>query len=182
MSLFRERPHIWKHRTAERIHQMAAEEPMATPQAPEEWGEVVDPFPGGLVCGPGTLRGVVAVNQTQSVDDVTIALTTLERFQQGARLRFLAHTSDPKKRKGLTVLDVLVVDDQGRRYRDALLDARREGNRAEGALAIAPAIPRDVGSLTVTIGTVGDGRKPTDALPGPWVFPIQLTQPAPAPV
>ena len=183
VSLFRERPHIWKHRSAERIHQMAADTPMATPRPPEEWGDVVDPFPAGLVFSPGTLRGVVAVNQTQSVEDVTISLTTLERYQQGARLRFLAHTADPKKRKWLQALDdVLVVDDQGRRYRQAVLDARREGNRVEGAMAVAPAVPKDVGSLTITVGTVGDHRKPSESLQGPWVFPIQLSQPASAPV
>ena len=55
---FRERPQIWKHRTADRIHQMAGDAPMAVPQEPEEWGEVVQPFPQGLVFSPGTLRGV----------------------------------------------------------------------------------------------------------------------------
>ncbi|MCU0308430.1 MAG: hypothetical protein MUE51_11805 [Thermoleophilia bacterium] len=182
VTLFRERPHIWKHRTAERIHQLAADTPMAQPTPPSEWGQVVDPFPNGLVFSPGTLRGVVAVNQTQSVEDVTISLTVLERYQQGGRLRFLAHTADPRKRKWLSVLDdVLVVDDQGRRYREGLLESRREGNRVDGALALAPGIPRDVAALTVTVGTVGDGRKPSESLRGPWVFPIQLTQPAPAP-
>ncbi|HJZ61138.1 MAG TPA: hypothetical protein VKD47_03165 [Miltoncostaeaceae bacterium] len=179
MSLFRERPHIWKHRSGERIHQLAADIPMAQPREPESWGDVPDPFPQALVFSPGTLRGVVALNQTESIDDVTVALTSLERYQNGARLRYLAHTSDPKKRKPLGALDVLVVDDQGRRYRTALVDVEREGNRVEGSLAIAPAIPRDTVHLTVTIGTMGE-RGSHDGLPGPWVFPIQLPAQAPA--
>jgi hypothetical protein len=174
VALFRESPHIWKHRSAERIHQMAADEPMAAPREPEEWGEVVEPFPQALTFSPGTLRGVVPVNQTEVVDDVTIALTVLERYQQGARVRFLAHAADPKKRKSLGVLDVLAVDDQGRRYRVATLDVKREGNRAEGVIALAPAIPRDATRLTITIGTVGNGRR-DENVSGPWVFPIQLS-------
>ena len=173
VALFRESPHIWKHRSAERIHQLSADEPMAAPREPEEWGEVVDPFPQALVFSPGTLRGVVPVIQTEAVADVTVALTALERYQQGARIRYLAHAADPKKRKSLGALDVLVVDDQGRRYRTAALDVKKEGNRSEGALVLAPAIPRDVTRLTVTIGTVGDGKR-DESVAGPWVFPIQL--------
>jgi hypothetical protein len=171
VSLFRERPHIWKHRSAERIHALAADTPMAAPVEPTEWGEIVHPFPQALVFSPGTLRGVTPVDQTQSVDGVTLALTALERYQDGARIRFLAHTADAKKRKQVgAVCDVVAVDEQGRRYKVANLDSRRDGNRAEGALALAPAIPRDVGSITVTVGSLGDAR-----LPGPWVFPIQLS-------
>ena len=130
----------------------------------------VSPFPQALVFSPGTLRGVTPVDQTLSVDDVTLALVALERYQDGARLRWLAHTKDPKKKKGLgTPAGVEVVDDAGRRYRAAALESRRDGHRAEGALALAPAIPRDVDAITVTVGNVGDAR-----LAGPWVFPIQL--------
>jgi hypothetical protein len=174
VALFRESPHIWKHRSAERIHQLAGDAPMAVPREPEEWGEVVEPFPQGLTFSPGTLRGVVPIIQTEAVDDVTIALTSLERYQQGARARFLAHAADPKKRKSLAVLDVLAVDDQGRRYRTATVDLKKEGNRAEGTLVMAPAIPRDVTQMTITIGTVGNGKR-DENLPGPWVFPIQLS-------
>jgi hypothetical protein len=172
ISLFRERPHIWKHRTADRIHQLAADQPMADPREPEEWGAVPEPFPQGLVFSPGTLRGVVSVNRTESIDDVTVTLTVLERYQNGARLRYLAHTADAKRRKQIGGgPDVLVVDDLGRRYRTAPLECRRDGNRAEGVVAVAPAIPREVNALTITVGSIGDGR---DAIPGPWVFPVQL--------
>jgi hypothetical protein len=171
ISMFRERPHIWKHRTAERIHAMAGDAPMAAPTEPREWGEVVEPFPQALTFSPGTLRGVTAVDQTLSVDEVTLALTAIERYQDGARMRYLAHTKDPRKRKHLGApSDVLVVDEAGRRYRVACLESRRDGNRAEGALALAPAIPKDVGAITVTVGSLGDAR-----LAGPWVFPIQLS-------
>jgi hypothetical protein len=170
VSLFRERPHIWKHRTAERIHALAADTPMAAPVEPSEWGDVVEPFPQALVFSPGTLRGVTSIDQTQSIDGVTLAVTSLERYQDGARLRFLAHTADAKKRKQVgAVHDVLAVDQAGGRGRGAGRGTRRDGNRAEGSLALGPAIPRDVTSITVTVGSLGDAR-----LPGPWVFPIQL--------
>lgn len=148
---------------------MAGDAPMAAPQEPEEWGEVVSPFPQALVFSPGTLRGVTPVDQTVSIDDVTLSLVALERYQDGARLRWLAHTKDTKKKKLGPPGHMEVVDEAGRRYRVAPLESRREGHRAEGALALAPAIPTDVGAITVTVGDVGDAR-----LPGPWVFPIQL--------
>jgi hypothetical protein len=170
VSMFRERPQIWKHRNADRIHAMAGDAPMAVPQEPAEWGEVVDPFPQALVFSPGTLRGVVPVDQTISVDGVTLSLVALERYQDGARLRYLSQTKDPKRRKHLCDPSaVSVVDDAGRRYRVAQLEGRRDGTRAEGALALAPAIPKDVGAMTVTVGSLGDDR-----LAGPWIFPIQL--------
>lgn len=176
ISLFRERPHIWKHRSAERIHQLAADQPMADPREPETWGEVAEPFPQSLVFAPGTLRGVEAINRTESVEETTVAITAMERYQQGARLRYLAHTADPKRRKQLgSAPDLLVVDDQGRRYRTAAIDVRRDGNRAEGVMAIAPGIPREVVAMTITVGSIGDGR---DAIPGPWIFPIQFSEPA----
>jgi hypothetical protein len=178
VSLFRERPHIWKHRSADRIHAMAGDLPMAMPRESTEWGEVPQPFPQALVFSPGTLRGVVPINQTQSVGGVTISLTVLERYQQGARLRFLAHAVDAKRKKHLaTPHDVAVVDESGRPYRVAPLEIRREGGRAEGVLVLAPAIPKDVSAITVTIGSLGDARAP-----GPWVFPIQIADRIPAEV
>jgi hypothetical protein len=175
VALFREQPHIWKHRTADRIPAMA--EPPAGPPDTTEWGEVPTPFPDALIFTPGTLRGVVPVHQTQSIDGVTIALTALERYEQGARLRFLAHAADQKRRAHLATVDeVLAVDEHCRRYQVAPLDVRREGNHAEGALVLGPAPPRDVSSLTVTIGSLGDARAP-----GPWVFPIRMAAPAGAP-
>jgi hypothetical protein len=175
VALFRDQPHIWKHRSADRIHAMAAESP-PTAGEPAEWGEVPAPFPDALVFSPGTLRGVVPVHQTQSIDGVTIALTALERYDQGARLRFLAHAADQRRRAHLATVDeVLAVDERCRRYLVAPLEVRRQGNHAEGALALAPALPRDVGALTVTIGSLGQARAP-----GPWVFPIPVAAPAAA--
>jgi hypothetical protein len=173
VALFRESPHIWKHRSAERINRLAADEPMADVRDPQEWGEVAEPFPESLTFNPRTLRGVVPVIQTEVMDGVTIALTALERYEQCARVRYLAHAEDPRKRGGMGALDVLAVDDLGRRYRTATVDVTQEGNRSEGALVIAPAIPRDVTRLTITIGTVG-GRSRGEDVAGPWVFPISL--------
>ncbi len=74
-----------------------------------------------------------------------------------------------------------VQDDHDRMYRVELIDVRRGGNRIEGALDVAPAIPRDVDGLTVRIGGVRDPKRIDDALTGPWAFPFPLTQPAPTP-
>lgn len=173
VALFRESAHIWKHRSAERIIQQAAENGISDPREPEQWGEVLEPFPEALSLTPDALRGVVPVIQTEALDGVTIALTVIERFDHGARVRYLAHAADPRKRGVMDALDVVAVDDQGRRYRTATIDVVREGNRSEGALMLAPAIPRDVVRLTITIGTVGD-RSLGEDVSGPWVFPISL--------
>lgn len=167
VGLFREHPHIWKHRSPGAIASGAGE-----PLVPlEEWGEVPQPFPGALALTPSTLRGVVAVNQTQTVDGLDIALTALERHEAGARLRYLAHARDADSRRRMRVLDVLAVDDHGRRYEVAPLDSGGEGNHLEGALAIAPAIPEAVSALTVAIGTVASAEARSS---GPWLFPIPL--------
>jgi hypothetical protein len=181
VSLFRERPDIWKHRTADRIHALAADQPMAHPREASSWGQVVDPFPQALAFGPATLRGVVALNQTQSTEDVTISLTALERYQQGARVRYLAHASEPKRRRQLDRLDVTAVDDQGRTYRTAVLEGRKDGSRVEGAVAIAPAIPRDVEVLAMSFAPAGDGRRSHDQAPWRLLYAIQLAVAAPAP-
>jgi hypothetical protein len=181
VSLFRERPDIWKHRTADRIHALAADQPMAHPREPSSWGKVVDPFPQGLAFGPATLRGVVALNQTQSTEDITISLTALERYQQGARLRYLAQAGDPKRRKQLERLDVTAVDDEGRTYRVAALEGRKDGSRHEGSVAIAPAIPREAEVLAVSFAPAVDGRRNHDQAPWRLLFAIQLAVPAPAP-
>lgn len=138
---------------------------------------MVDPFPAALALTPEALRGVVPVIQTEAMGGVTIALTALERFASGARVRYLAHAADPRKRGTLDALDVLAVDDQGRRYRTATIDVTRDGDRAEGSLVLAPAIPGDVVRLTITIGTVGDRSRGEDVA-GPWVFPIPLSSSA----
>lgn len=181
ISLFRECPHIWKHRSAERIHQMAQDVPMAAPNASDEWGEVVEPFPGALVFSPGTLRGVVAIDQTDSVGEITVALTVLERYSEGARLRFLVQSGEPRKRKHMNLVGVEITDDRGRSYRTALLESGHDGSTAEGTLAIAPGMPRDVASLTIRIEGVGDPKKPGEAAAGPWSFPVQLAAAAAQP-
>ena len=175
ISLFRECPHIWKHRSAERIHQMAQDVPMAAPHESDDWGEVVEPFPGALVFSPGTLRGVVAIDQTDSVGDVTVSLTALERYADGARLRFMVQSGEARKRKHLNLVGVEITDDRGRSYRTAVLDLSHDGSRLEGALALAPAIPRDVADLTIRVAGVGDPKKPADAAQGPWSFPVQMS-------
>ncbi len=181
ISLFRECPHIWKHRSAERIHQMAQDVPMASPNQREDWGEVVEPFPGALVFRPGTLRGVVAIDQTDSRGEVTIALTVLERYSDGARLRFLVQSDEVRRRKHLNLVGLEVFDDLGRRYRTAILEVAQDGNRMEGVVVLAPAIPRDAGDLTVQIAAIGDPRKPADVAPGPWTFALQLAHAAQQP-
>lgn len=167
VEMFRESPHVWKHRSPEMI-------PAPDGPAPEEWGEVPDAFPHRSGFRPTTLRRVVAVNQVQSVDDLHIALTALECHEACARLRYIAHASNPATRRQMTVLDVVVVDDRGRRYAVDTGDAHAEGNHLSGALAIAPAVPDDVHHLTVTIGTVADGDGGPLRAQGPWVFPIAL--------
>jgi hypothetical protein len=74
----------------------------------------------------------------------------------------------------MTVLDVVVVDDRGRRYAVDTGEGSAEGNHLTGALAIAPGIPADVGHITVTIGTVADADSEGLRALGPWVFPIPL--------
>jgi len=169
VSLFRESPQIWKHRSADAIAR-AQDEP-----APRDgWGEVPEPFPQSMAFSPSTLCDVVPVNQVQTVEGLAIALTALERHDDGARLRYMCHASDARGRKEMCVLDVIAVDDAGRLYRVAPVEARTEGNRLDGAFAVAPAIPRDVGRLTVTVGTVGDEWEGRERVSGPWVFPIPL--------
>ena len=167
VEMFRESPHVWKHRSPEMI-------PPPEGPAAEEWGDVPESFPHRSAFRPATLRRVVAVNQVQSVEDLHIALTALECHEGCARLRYIAHASDPATRRQMTVLDVVVVDDQGRRYAVDTGEGRPEGNHLTGALAIAPAIPVDVRQITVTIGTVADGDAGGLRALGPWVFPIAL--------
>jgi hypothetical protein len=169
VALFREAPGIWKHRSPDSIPPGEA-----AVAAPEDWGTVPEPFPQALSFGPGTLRGVVPVGQVQSVAGLDIALTALERHDDGARLRFMCRASDAATRRRMSVLDVIAVDDSARLYRVACTESSPEGNRLEGAFALAPAIPETVALLTVTIGTVGDEGGPGASVPGPWVFPIPL--------
>ena len=170
VSLFRETPGIWKYRSPDAVPPSDAL--AATPA--EDWGAVPEPFPEALAFGPGTLRAVVPVGQVQSVAGLDIALTSLERHDEGARLRFMCRASDAATRRRMSVLDVIAVDDRARLYRVACAESVPEGNRLEGAFALAPAIPETVAILTVTIGTVGDEGGLERSVPGPWVFPIPL--------
>jgi len=180
ISMFRECPHIWKHRGADRIHQMAADVPMATPFAQPGWTEVVDPFPGALVFSPGTLRGVDVIDQVQAAGQMTLAITSLERYRDGARARFMVQAPEARKRKQLQLLDVHVRDDLGRTYTTAVIDGHHDQNRVEGALVIGPGVPADAHEVVITVGAVGDPRHRDEAAAGPWEFPVQLGHPLPA--
>lgn len=172
VELFRDNPTVWKYRTPDAIP--AA--PIADAIPADDWGaDVGEPFPEALVFGPATLRAVVPVNQTQSVSGLDIALVSLERHDGGGRLRYMCHASSSLTPTEMSVLDVIAVDDAGRLYRVAGVERRPEGNRLEGALVVAPAIPPDVRLLTVSIGTVWDTHEGLVQTPGPWVFPIPLT-------
>lgn len=171
IELFRESPNIWKHRSPDTIAAPDAE----LTEPPEAWGEVPEPFPEALTLGPASLREVVAVNQIQSIGGLDIAMVSLERHDAGARLRYMCHASDARTRTEMCMLDVIAVDDAGRLYRVACTESRPEGNRLEGALLIAPAIPAGVLRLTVTVGTVWHDGEGERQISGPWLFPIPLT-------
>ena len=173
VEMFRENPAVWKHRSFATVDAPAPEEA----DEAEDWGAVPEPFPEAVLLVPATLRTVVPVSQAQSAGGLDIALVALERHDGGARLGYMCHASDARTRGEMRMLDVIAVDDSGRRYRVASTDSRTEGNRLRGNLVVAPAIPRDVRRLTITIGTVrddGDGPRSTS---GPWVFPIPLAPP-----
>ena len=171
VELFRSNPNIWKYRTPDAIPAAPAAEGTPT----EQWAEVLEPFPEALVFGPSTLEGVVPVNQIQSVGGLDIALVALERHEGGGRLRYMCHASSARTRTEMCMLDVIAVDDAGRLYRVASVESVPEGNRLEGALVLAPAIPLGVRLLTISIGTVWDTHEGLVQTPGPWVFPIPLT-------
>jgi hypothetical protein len=171
VALFRERPEVWKHRSSE-----AVPWPDTPPAPPEEVQEIPAGFPDALALGPATLRTVHPVNQIQSIEGLTIALTVLELHEECARLRYLAHATDARTRRQMRVLDVVACDDTGCRYQVAVPPPRSEGNRFDGDLLLAPGLARDRSRLTVTVGTVagepGDGER----ISGPWVFPISLSR------
>ncbi len=177
LELFRESPRIWKHRTADAIRAriVALRAEAAARPEPDTWGQVGDPADMALDLSPDTLRGVVALGMVESIGQITVALLSLERYRDVARLRYLAHTTDSAQRGSLAALDVLAVDERGRRYRSASLGVERAGNRLEGVIVLAPAIPRDATALTITIGTIGTTGP--DGNVGPWVFPVKLPTP-----
>jgi hypothetical protein len=176
LAVFRESPNIWKYRNPDTIHARLAELATRERPDPDSWQDVPDPADVRLDVSPSTLQGVVALGQIESIADVTVALLSLERYKDFSRLRYLAHTDDAVRRGSIAALDVLAVDDRGRRYRTASLAVERAGSRLEGVIVLAPGIPRDVVNVTITIGTLGEAG-PTGVL-GPWVFPIQLGTPS----
>jgi hypothetical protein len=172
IALFRDHPNVWKHRSGAHIDR-AMPAPDAPPVPAEQWGAVPDVFPAGLDLSPGGLRAVVCVNQSQAIDGVTVAITSLERFADGARAHYLCHAPGRRFREEAGALDAIAVDDGARLYRVASLAQHQRGNRIEGALALVPAIPHDARTLTITIGNLGPSTN-GQPHPGPWVFPIGL--------
>ena len=176
LAVFRESPRVWKYRNPDTIHARLAELSTTERPDPEAWQDIADPADVPLDVSPSTLQGVVGLGQVESIADVTVALLSLERYRDFSRLRYLAHTDDAVRRGSIAALDVLAVDERGRRYRTASLAVERAGSRLEGVIVLAPGIPRDTVNLTITIGTLGE-LGPTGVL-GPWVFPIQLPTPS----
>lgn len=167
VALFRESPHVWKYRSPD-----AFPPPEAAAEA--EWAAPPDAVPHRSAFRPTTLRRVVPVNQVQCVDDLHIAVTALECHDEGARLRYMAHASDATTRRQMTLLDVVVVDDRGRRYAVHPGERVAEGNHLSGVLSIAPGVDDGVRQLTLTVGTLADADGDTLRALGPWVFPIVL--------
>jgi len=175
LALFRDSPRIWKHRSSRTIQERIASFEEETSTSSAAWDVVMDPADLSLYVEPGELVGVVALGQIETIDGVTVAVLSLERYRDFARIRYLAHAAEAVRRGSLAALDVLAVDDRGRRYRSASVGVERAGSRLEGVIALAPGIPRDVTALTVTIGTIGASGP--DGHVGPWVFPVTLPTP-----
>lgn len=172
ITLFRDHPNVWKHRSGADIDRTMSA-PDTPPVPAEEWGDFSDASPDELDLSPGGLRGVVCVNQSQAIDGVTVAITSLERFAGGARAHYLCHAPGRRFREQAGALDAIAVDDGARLYRVASMGQHQRGNRIEGALGLVPAIPHDARTLTITIGNLGPGAN-GQPQPGPWVFPIGL--------
>ena len=172
IALFREHPNVWKHRSGAQIDR-AMPAPEVPPVPAEQWSTLRDALPGEVDLSPTGLRGVICVNQSQAIDGVTVAVTSLERFADGARAHYLCHAPGRRFREQAGALDAIAVDDAARMYRVASLTRRQRGNRIEGSLALAPAIPLDARTLTITIGNLGPSAS-GEPQPGPWVFPISL--------
>lgn len=177
LAVFRNSPRIWKHRSArtvqERLAAAQAEEDASA--VPTPWDLVMDPADRSLYVEPADLVGVVALGQVETIDGITVAVLSLERYRDFSRIRYLAHAADVVRRGSLAALDVLAVDDRGRRYRSASLGVERAGSRLEGVIALTPGIPRDVTGLTFTVGSIGASGP--DGHLGPWVFPVVLPTP-----
>ncbi len=176
IALFRDHPNVWKHRSGTQIDR-ATPAPDGPPVPAEQWGGDAEALPREVDLSPTGLRGVICVNQSQAIDGVTVAITSLERFADGARAHYLCHAPGRRFREQAGALDAIAVDDAARMYRVASLTRRQRGNRIEGSLALAPAIPPQARTLTITIGNLGPSATGVPE-PGPWVFPIALDAPA----
>lgn len=176
VELFRQSPRIWKHRTAEAVRQRLKEQIDAeASREADEWGHVLDPADMLMEVRPAELVDVIGLGQVETIEGVTVAVLSIERYRSFSRVRYLAHTVGTLRGGSLAALDVLVVDNRGRRYRSASVGVERAGSRLEGVIALTPGIPRDVTALTVTIGTLGASGP--DGHLGPWVFPVVLPTP-----
>jgi hypothetical protein len=169
VTAFRERPQIWKHRSPASIPLPDAD----AVRPVEEWGPVPEPFPAALEIGPRTLRGVVGIHQIQTIDGTTIALTHLERHTDAALARFIVDVPDGGH---VEARDLLVIDDVGRMYEAASLACRTLPGGVDCAIAIAPQIPADARTLTLTVGTLE--LQASERVDGPWVFPVPLSRPS----
>ena len=99
VALFRESPAIWKHRSAGGI----PPPDMAGATPPEEWGDGARAVPGrARLPAPPRCARWCPVCQVQSVGGLDIALTSLERHDGGARLRFMCRAPDARTRGGCT--------------------------------------------------------------------------------
>lgn len=171
VELFRESPEVWKYRTADEV---ALPGPEAA-DVPGPLAEVPEPFPDALALSADSLKGVVAVGQTQTVAGIDVTLVALERHDDAVRVTYMCRRHGAGVRGEMALADALAVDDAGRRYRVACLSRPPAANRLDGTIVIGPAVPAASRRITVTIGTVweGGGVGP-EQTPGPWVFPIAL--------
>lgn len=176
IELFRQSPRIWKVRTADAVRRRLREhiEAEAT-RPPQEWGAVLDPADLPMDPQPSELVDVIGLGQVETIEGVTVAVLSIERYRSFSRVRYLAQTVGGLGRGSLAAIDTLVVDNVGRRYHSVSVGVERIGSRLEGVIALTPGIPRDVTALTVTIGTLGTSGP--DGLLGPWVFPVVLPTP-----
>ncbi len=167
---FRDHPTVWK-RTVAGPEELMGTIPEAPPQPAHEWGAVPEPFPDALELSPGNLRAVQPVQQVQCASGVSIALTCLERFTDGARLHFVCHAPHAAAWAEMTLGDVVAVDEDARMYRVAVGALTQHGTRFSGTLYVAPPPSAGTRHLTVTVGAFG---RDADRVLGPWVFPIVI--------
>lgn len=168
---FREHPAVWK-RGCVGPEDLMGEVPDTPPQAADAWGEIPEPFPEALEISPGSLRGVMAVSQVQSVGDVSMAVTCMERFAQGMRLHYVCHAPGAGSWSDFALADLAAVDDGARMYRVAAGAIAQHGSRFAGTVVLAPQLHADARRLTLSVGAFGPRDADAAQVRGPWVFPI----------